>query len=165
MRHTLCLAALGLTLMASTALAQAPANQQRPANATAAAAQTNVQGWRASKLIGVDVYNNQNEKIGDINELIVDKSGKISGVVIGAGGFLGMGEHDVMVDMAKLKFMDEPVRSSDSRANDRRDANAPNANRTSGTARTDSNDKRWYPDHAVLDTTKEQLKAMPQIKY
>jgi hypothetical protein len=33
--------------------------------------------WRSSKLIGVDVYNDANEKIGDIEELIVDKSGKI----------------------------------------------------------------------------------------
>ena len=32
--------------------------------------------WRASKLVGVDVYNEANEKIGDINEIILDKSGK-----------------------------------------------------------------------------------------
>ena len=32
--------------------------------------------------------------------------------MIGVGGFLGMGEHDIKVDMAKLKFVDEPVRTS-----------------------------------------------------
>jgi sporulation protein YlmC with PRC-barrel domain len=53
--------------------------------------------WRASKLIGLNVYNNDNEKIGGITELIVDKSGKLDAVVVGAGGFLGLGEHDVAI--------------------------------------------------------------------
>src|SRR5215207_8847977 len=68
--------------------------------------------WRASKLMGLDVYNQNNEKLGDVNEIILDKSGKVSAVVIGVGGFLGMGEHDIAVSMDKLKFVEEPVRTS-----------------------------------------------------
>src|ERR1044072_7443505 len=68
--------------------------------------------WRSSKLIGLNVYNDQNEKLGDISEILLDKSGKADGVVIGVGGFLGMGQHDIKVEMSKLKFVDEPVRSS-----------------------------------------------------
>ena len=68
--------------------------------------------WRASKLMGLDVYNEANEKLGDINELILDKDGKINAVVIGVGGFLGMGEHDIAVSMDKLKFVETPVRTS-----------------------------------------------------
>ena len=68
--------------------------------------------WRSSKLIGVDVYNDANEKIGDIEELIVDKSGKIEHVVLGVGGFLGMGEHYVAVSFDKLKWVNEAVRST-----------------------------------------------------
>ena len=68
--------------------------------------------WRASKLMGLDVYNEANEKLGDINELILDKNGKVNAVVIGVGGFLGMGEHDIAVSMDKLKFVEEPVRTS-----------------------------------------------------
>jgi ribosomal 30S subunit maturation factor RimM len=45
--------------------------------------------WRSSKLIGLNVYNDQNEKLGDISEILLDKSGKVEGVVIGVGGFLG----------------------------------------------------------------------------
>ena len=56
--------------------------------------------WRSSKLIGLNVYNDQNEKLGDINEILLDKSGKVDGVVIGVGGFLGMGEHNIKVEMA-----------------------------------------------------------------
>ena len=60
--------------------------------------------WRASKLVGVDVYNEGNEKIGDISEIILDKSGKVANVIIGVGGFLGMGEHYVAVAYDKLKW-------------------------------------------------------------
>ena len=49
--------------------------------------------WRASKLAGVDVYNEANEKIGDINDVILDRSGKVANVILGVGGFLGLGEH------------------------------------------------------------------------
>ena len=60
--------------------------------------------WRASKLIGVDVYNNQNEKIGEIDELIMTSNGQIAGAMIGVGGFLGMGERNVMVPLNQLRF-------------------------------------------------------------
>jgi len=55
--------------------------------------------WRSSKLIGVDVYNEANEKIGAVEDLIVDKSGRVENVILGVGGFLGMGEHYVAVPM------------------------------------------------------------------
>ena len=60
--------------------------------------------WRSSKLIGLNVYNDQNEKLGDINEILLDKSGKVEGVVIGVGGFLGMGEKLVAVAFSDLQL-------------------------------------------------------------
>jgi sporulation protein YlmC with PRC-barrel domain len=125
--------------------------------------------WRASKLIGLNVYNEANEKLGDINELILDKNGKVNAVVIGVGGFLGMGEHDIAVSMDKLKFVDEAVRTSSTSPAPSRDtttgvAPAPANTTTSTTQRTaDAND--WVPNHAVMSGTKEQLKALPQFKY
>ena len=126
--------------------------------------------WRASKLMGLDVYNEANEKLGDINELILDKNGKVNAVVIGVGGFLGMGEHDIAVSMDKLKFMEEPVRTSSTapatttRETTTKETTTGAATTTTTTARTaDAND--WTPDHAVMSGTKEQLKAMRQFKY
>ena len=129
--------------------------------------------WRASKLMGLDVYNEANEKLGDINELILDKNGKVNAVVIGVGGFLGVGEHDIAVSMDKLKFVEEPVRtSSTAPTTDRNTAKTTtgaatppsNTTTTATTARTaDAND--WTPDHAVMSGNKDQLKAMPQFKY
>src|ERR1019366_10763280 len=64
--------------------------------------------WRTSKLIGLNVYNSNNEKIGDINELINEASGKVDVVVIGVGGFLGIGESNVGLPWNQVKFIMEP---------------------------------------------------------
>ncbi len=74
--------------------------------------------WRASKLIGVNVYNEKNDKIGDISEVIVDKTGKADAVVIGVGGFLGVGEKDVAVAFSALKWSDQPVGDKNSKTPD-----------------------------------------------
>jgi sporulation protein YlmC with PRC-barrel domain len=63
--------------------------------------------WRASTLEGLDVYNANNEKIGDISELLVDGSGKIQAVVIGVGGFLGVGERAVALPFDQIRFVSE----------------------------------------------------------
>jgi sporulation protein YlmC with PRC-barrel domain len=59
---------------------------------------------RASKLIGTKVANTANETIGDINEIVLDKDGKVAAVVIGVGGFLGMGEREVAVNFESLRM-------------------------------------------------------------
>ena len=126
--------------------------------------------WRASKLAGVNVYNEANEKIGDINDVILDKSGKAANVILGVGGFLGMGEHLVAVSFDKLKWVNEPV-SSTSASTSTAPANSPaknidNPRTTTGAATTSTTrNDNWYPDHAVYNATKDQLKAMPQFKY
>jgi sporulation protein YlmC with PRC-barrel domain len=53
--------------------------------------------WLASQFIGQGVSNEGGEVVGDINDLLFDKSGKIANVVIGVGGFLGIGEKNVAV--------------------------------------------------------------------
>src|SRR3954462_4572820 len=52
---------------------------------------------RGSKLVGVKVIGADNERIGDIDEILIDGSGRIAAVVVGVGGFLGMGERRVAV--------------------------------------------------------------------
>ena len=56
----------------------------------------------ATKLIGVNVYNNQNKSLGEIEDLVLDNGKTLSGVVISVGGFLGIGEHYVIVDPATM---------------------------------------------------------------
>ena len=58
---------------------------------------------RASKLIGSSIHDAGDQKIGSVTDLIVDRDGKVTEVVVGVGGFLGAGEKNVAVKMADLK--------------------------------------------------------------
>ena len=169
MRSKLLLGGLLASVMIVPALAQSnpPASANPPAATATAPASASVAqsaAWRSSKLIGLNVDNDQNEKLGDISEILFDKSGKVEGIVIGVGGFLGMGQHDIKVDMAKLKFVDEPVRTSATTTTTT--TGAANPNRPAATTTATTTRSKWYPDHAILSgVTKDQLKAMPQFKF
>lgn len=127
--------------MAQTATPPTPSTN----NASTAAAPVAAGGqWRASKLMGVAIYNQQNEKIGDVNEILVDGSGRVDGVIVGVGGFLGMGEHDVKMSIDKIRFTNEAGKT------------------TTGSS---GGSKQWYPDRGTVNASKDELKAMPQFKY
>ena len=235
MKATMAMALFGAVLISGPVLAQTA----RPADQTPAATQQTTQAkgsplyemkagqWRATKLDGLDVYNPNNEKIGDISELIVGRSGKVEAVVIGVGGFLGMGEHQVAVPFDQVQWIDQPreqtvsTRTSPPAVGSGTSAPATNVDRTgqpaattapagngtgtdraadtttrvdpkSGAAvttteRTTTTDRpattmadrpaagaagsksaaayRGYPDHAVVAMTKEQVKALPEVRY
>jgi sporulation protein YlmC with PRC-barrel domain len=148
--------ALGLVisgLMVGTALAQS-ANGE----------------WRASKVVGVYVYNDSNEKLGSIDELIMNKQGKIDKVIIGVGGFLGVGQRDIAVNFDQLKFTDQPVPSTTASTSSPAPSSTSSSTTPSSTVGSSSVSSRttadeWYPDHAVMSATKDQLKSMPEFKY
>jgi sporulation protein YlmC with PRC-barrel domain len=129
--------------------------------------------WRASKLVGLNVYNDSNESLGSINDLLTDKSGNIKGVVIGVGGFLGVGEHLVAVALDKVKFVDDPIAytgaSTSPATGGARPSTTGTGTTTTGAATAPAapavKKNPWYPDHAMLSATKDQLKAMPEFKY
>ena len=61
-------------------------------------------GWSAKKqILGKSVYNNVGEKVGDINDLIVTPDKAVSYAIVGVGGFLGVGEHEIAVPVGQLK--------------------------------------------------------------
>lgn len=166
---TFTAAVIGLALLAGPALAQSSSSSSS-SSASSNSQQQNASSmnlWQSSKLIGLNVYNQQNDKIGDIKELLLDKDGKVTQVAIGVGGFLGMGEHDVAVKWTDLKFSDQPVKSSTTTSSNTMGSPA----KTTGSASSASSDssssntKKNYPDHAELNATKDQLKAMPQFNY
>ncbi|MBR1221516.1 PRC-barrel domain-containing protein [Bradyrhizobium sp. U87765 SZCCT0131] len=76
--------------------------------ATAHAAETlsaaPAESWTVTNYYKQAVYDPQENKIGDIDDVLVDKSGKINGLVIGVGGFLGAGEKDVIVPFSAVKL-------------------------------------------------------------
>jgi len=139
--------------------------------------------WRASKLMGVDVYGPDNAKIGDINELIVNKSGTLEGVVIGVGGFLGIGAKNVAVPFTALQWSNVPVNTANNANNGnnttvagRASTNtaAPSASSppaapmgapASGANGSAANTNPTFPDHAVLAMTKDELQNAPSYTY
>ncbi|WP_441259899.1 PRC-barrel domain-containing protein [Bradyrhizobium sp. 521_C7_N1_3] len=135
------LATITALLFASAAFAQTPAHTASEAAAPIAAAGD----WSAAKMKGVNVYNEANDKVGDVYDIIIDSQGRVRGLVIEAGGFLGMGTHYVPVAMNSLKFANKAGKTTEGM--------------TSQTAR------EWFPDRAVINVTKDQLKSMPEFKY
>jgi sporulation protein YlmC with PRC-barrel domain len=168
----------GTALLASVAFAQTPTDTKSdktemsppaaattsPAAATATSPTSFKGDWRASKVVGLSVYNDKSESVGSINDLLMDKSGAIKAVVIGVGGFLGVGEHLVAVPIDKVKFVNEPVAYTGAAASN---TGATKSTTTTGAApaATASKPNPWYPDHAVFNATKDELKAMPEFKY
>ncbi|MCF8478628.1 MAG: PRC-barrel domain-containing protein [Pseudolabrys sp.] len=68
----------------------------------------NATDWRGSNLIGATVYGPDNASIGDVNEVLIANDGRTNAVVIGVGGFLGVGEKDVAVPFEKLSVTRKP---------------------------------------------------------
>jgi len=108
-------------LLATTAIATLVATvgyaQQQPAPATTetqttqpAAEQAHpvqADGYLATNVVGENVYNGNGddaENIGDVNDLLLDKDGKTKAVIVGVGGFLGIGEHNVALPWEKLSW-------------------------------------------------------------
>lgn len=95
----LAVSALALILASAPTFAQAPTS---PMATPSFAAQQPVGESLVSMFVGQDVTNAAGEKVGDIRDLLFDKSGRISMAVIGVGGFLGLGEKYVAVPYGAL---------------------------------------------------------------
>jgi sporulation protein YlmC with PRC-barrel domain len=61
------------------------------------------ESWTVTNYYKQAIYDSKESKIGDVDDVLVDKSGKVTGLVIGVGGFLGAGEKDVIVPFTAVK--------------------------------------------------------------
>jgi hypothetical protein len=146
-------------LMFSTALAQqatppaaapsatAPSAAATKSDAKFVSSQTADQ-WVASKFKGTDVIGANNEKIGDVGDMLFDKNGKVLAVIVGVGGFLGIGQKDVALDMAAFQVVPADTGSNTG---------------TTGTTTTASNDPADVK--LKLSMTKDELKSAPAFEY
>ena len=159
MLKTLMMSAAVSTLMVSGALAQANPPAAPPAAPAAKADAAPVdsakfiqaQGtdqWVFSKFKGTDVIGPDNAQVGDVNDVLFDKGGKIIGLIVGVGGFLGIGEKSVAIDMSAFQPVPADTGSSTAGGN---------------SAVSSSND----PTNVKLKVswTKDQLKNAPDFQY
>lgn len=143
--------------------------------------------WRASDLEGKAVVDAKGDNIGDISDVLVNERGEVIAVLVGVGGFLGIGEKDVAVAMSALEFgpgkteglktKEEKRREleAQSEAAARMPAEEPDGTGTTGTM--GGSDSAAYaqppvdnepvvgednlPDRIVLNVTREALEAAP----
>lgn len=98
------------TLVGAALVATAAGADAQVAGVTTGVALVNQEialGWSAKKnMLGKNVYNERNEKIGTISDLIVAPDTTVSYVIVGAGGFVGLGKHDVAIDVTDLEMRD-----------------------------------------------------------
>jgi hypothetical protein len=64
-------------------------------------------GWSAKhQILGQSVFNDKNERIGTVDDIIVAPDKAVSYAIVGAGGFLGLDRHDVAIPVSQLKLRD-----------------------------------------------------------
>lgn len=126
MKRTLAIVSVLGVALAAPGLAGSALAQQRPSGipgstgersgvtppASSSETMTSVPGTgtaevKGNRLIGADVKGAGNEKIGDVSEVLVSTDGKVNGVVVSVGGFLGMGDHKVALPWEQLRFSSE----------------------------------------------------------
>ena len=131
--------------------------------------------WTAEALIGRTVENAQGDSLGDINNVIINEKGDVVAVVIGVGGFLGMGEKNVGVPFDALDFRTDVAEKGAADTKDEKSAEERKDERAAETkdgqderkavstaARFDSEHKNV---HIVLNTTKEDLEDAPPFAW
>lgn len=180
-KRSLAISTIGFSMLAATAIAQtsapaptAPSATTAPSTAAPAATTASAQNlampgkWRASKLMGIDIYGPDQKKIGDVTEVVFDKTGMIETVTVGVGGFLGIGAKDIAIPFAQITWSDQPMAAA-------APAPAPAGGTTSTStsmstapaapAAMAAKASNMYPDHGMVTMTKEQLTSAPTVSF
>jgi hypothetical protein len=156
---------LGYVALIGGALVALPASAQTSSDSPFVKNQA-VSEWRASKLIGVSVMGAEQKSIGSIQEVLIDHGGIARTVVIGVGGFLGIGEKEVAVPFKAIYWRTAPQMVAETPPM----ASPPAAGDTAAppTIKTDpaaTEASQGHPDVAILDMTKVQLQNAPEFHY
>ena len=157
MLKTLMISAAVSALMVSGAFAQADMSPKQSAakpeavphdTAKFISSQSQDQ-WVLSKFKGSDVLGPDDAHIGSVNDMLFDKNGKVLGLIVGVGGFLGIGEKNVAIDMSAF----QPVPASTG-----------SSTTSGGSAITTRSDDPTMTKLKVT-WTKDQLKNAPDFQY
>ncbi|CAN5260848.1 PRC-barrel domain-containing protein [soil metagenome] len=90
-----------LAVLATPAFAQSTTSGNAPAEAKFSTVAKDE--MFSSKLKGLNVYNQKDEKVGEITDLAIGKGDQLQAMILSVGGFLGMGEHYVAVSPSSVR--------------------------------------------------------------
>lgn len=99
---------VALTVIATTfttpmAVAQV-AGETTQVSTTVSESTHTAMGWSVKKtLMGKNIYNDLGQKVGEVEDLIIAPDRNVSYVIVGAGGFIGIGRHDVAISVAQIQ--------------------------------------------------------------
>jgi hypothetical protein len=121
-----------------------------------------------SDLRGTRVYGSNNESIGDISDLLLDRQGRIVAAIVGVGGFLGIGQKDVAVPFEALEIVPQGASASAGSGSGAGGGSSagPSTTGTGGTAGSGaSGSGTMNPDRIVLrNMTRADLDAAPAFR-
>jgi hypothetical protein len=142
-------AALSAVALSGAMAQEAP--KAAPKDADKFIASQSTDQWVFSKFKGSDVLGPDNAHIGNVSDMLFDKNGKILGLIVGVGGFLGIGEKSVAIDMSAF----QPV--------------AADTGSTTGAGGSAKNNAASNNDPTAVKLkvswTKDQLKNAPDFQY
>lgn len=104
----------------------------------------------ATELMDAHIYGSDGNSIGEINDILLDRTGQAHAVVFGVGGFLGIGEKNVAVSYNSLQFTQIPQGGS--------------GNTTSAPGMTGRSGSSWNSQYRItLNATRDQLRSAPDF--
>jgi sporulation protein YlmC with PRC-barrel domain len=110
MRKTIIAALMGMLVAVSAVNVTAQVAGSTTLGVTVEEVKTIAKGWSAKKqILGKNVYNDKDERVGEVEDLIVAPDKSISYAIISVGGFLGLGEHYVAIPVQQFKGVDKKI--------------------------------------------------------
>ena len=143
MMRPLFSALIALTLATPTvAQPQVSPSQVSPSQVSPPQVSGQTTPWSVAKVVGVMVYDPRDEQIGKIVDLIMDPHAVVTTAIVSVGEYLGTGDRLLAIPLETIRF--------------------PGNRTTTGSLTAE---RKWAPDRAVLNTTKDILLGMPPFQY
>ena len=108
--HTLLILPMFASLFAAPAMVHAQVAGSTVVGVSVSEMRNVAEGWSAKRsILGQPVYNDKNERVGSIDDIIVAPDRAVSYAILNAGGFLGLTKHDVAVPVSQFKLVDQKL--------------------------------------------------------
>jgi len=97
-------------VLISPTISHAQVAGSTPLGVTVTELQAVVKGWSVKRtVLGQAVYNEKDEKVGSVDDIIITPDKAVSYAIVGTGGFLGLAKHDVAIPVSQLKLVDKKL--------------------------------------------------------
>ena len=101
---------LAAFVLISPTISHAQVAGSTPLGVTVTELQAVVKGWSVKRtVLGQSVYNDKNEKVGSVDDIIITPDKAVSYAIVGTGGFLGLAKHDVAIPVSQFKLVDKKL--------------------------------------------------------